>query len=322
MKSMFPFDLFGADWFASMDCEIAKKIAQIERLSLKPPWPWGQWTYGHLLTTLLPKLPGDLIEFGVAKGGMSLFLGDIANACGRRVFALDSFEGLPAPSAQHDNQYFVRGDYASRTDRESLYLRFLEAIDQHKLGHVIQPCKGYFTDTFSRLRDQTFAFAHIDADLYDSVLYSLEALWPQLCEGAIVAVDDYFHHSQGPARAVSTFFRRAGIDPVLHVVFPYSVLFTKGEQPPPNTRSLDGRIYSFALLRADRVFREVVHRSRARAEAAGSVRAAANAAILATILDTSYRDRSSTVFDYCRSLEDYWDDMKPLDVEDRNRVLI
>ena len=68
-----------------------------------------------------------MIEFGVAKGGMSLFLGGIASAHGRRVFALDSFEGLPTPNVQHDNQYFVRGDYASRNDREALYLRFLEA---------------------------------------------------------------------------------------------------------------------------------------------------------------------------------------------------
>ena len=322
MKRSFPFDLFEVGWFASMDSALAKRIAQIEPLSLKPPWPWGQWTYGHLLTKLLPELSGDLIECGVAKGGMSLFLGEIANACGRYVFALDSFEGLPAPNSEHDNQYFVRGDYASRGDRESLYPRFLQAIIQHKLGHVIQPCKGYFTDTFAHLRGQTFAFAHIDADLYDSVLYCLEALWPQLCDGAIVAVDDYFHHSQGAARAVSTFFRRAGIDPVLHVVFPYSILFTKGKQPAPTTRSLDGRIYSFALLRADRVFRELVRASWARAEAAGSVRPAANAAILAAILDTSYRDRSSTVLDYCRSLEDYWDDMRPLDREDRDRVLI
>merc|ERR1719361_407635 len=75
-----------------------------------------------------------------------------------------------------------------------------------------------------------FAFVHIDADLYDSVYDALEKVWDRISEGGIVAVDDFFHHAQGPARAVSDFFRaRCQAEPPLLFVVPtYAVLIVKG----------------------------------------------------------------------------------------------
>jgi hypothetical protein len=318
----FPFDLLDGAWLARTRGTSGDRILELEGMSLKPPWPWGQWLYGQLINDLLPDLRGDLVECGVAKGGMSLYLGEFAKSHGRQMFALDSFEGLPLPSKIHDNAYFMDGDYAGRADREPLYERFCGAARQRGLSETIRPIRGMFSDTLSTIDSQLFSFAHIDADLFESVLQCIEHIWPRLCEGGLLAVDDYFHHGQGPARAVSAFFASHRLEPLVHVVFPYSVLIQKGRNANGRMRSLDGRCYSFELLRRDAALVDEVHLSLSRALNSGNMRAAQNASLLSQILDDQYIERSSSIFDYLRSLEDYWDDMAPAPEGREGRIVI
>jgi len=310
MKLVWPYDIFDVSELLRAADEDGSEIAGLAAFSLHPPFPWGQRLYGRLLRERGNELDGHLIECGVAKGGMSLFLARHAQRLGKKHFALDSFEGLPAPTPIRDNPYFREGDYAAREERGCLLDRFRHEIAQRQLQDVIEVVAGFFSETLDRLPpDDHYAFIHIDVDLYQSVLDVLEHLYPRLVPDGILVIDDFFHQARGPARAAETFFAQHGQTLVYHVSFPYSVVIFKAEPPKPGLlRSVDGNRYSFDLLRSDSLFREVVGASAARAEAAGLPRRADEARLLLALLEQT-TESGAEIYDYWRALAEYWQDM-------------
>jgi len=273
-----------------------------------PPYPWGQWLYGHLLTERCLSLEGDLVEAGVGNGGTSLFLGALAQPRDKRVFSYDTFEGLPAPDPRYDNTYFRAGMYRESRTGKRMEASFSEGIESFGLQDTIVPVKGLFSETLGTVAPgQRFCFVHLDSDLYRSTLSSLEVLWDRVVAGGVIAIDDFFHHGQGPARAAQRFFGSRGLEPVYHVVFPGSVVIVKGEGPDPThpKRSLDGNIYGFDLMRKDKYFVKVVASAAAR-DVRDANRAAANQRRFFEFLGAP-SPRTSDVYEYLRALEDFWD---------------
>jgi O-methyltransferase len=309
MNPYFPFDLLDAQWLAVHGGEMGQRIASLAPLSLHPPFPWGQWLYGRLLAERGPHLRGDIVECGVAKGGMSIFLGTFARQLGRKVYACDSFAGLPPPDPAHDNAYFRAGDYAAGAGLGDLLGRFQAAVREAGLAETIVPIPGFFATSLGLLPvRQAYAFVHIDVDLYQSTLEVLERLFPSIVEGGLLVIDDFFHHSQGPARAASAYFSSIGYSPLYHISFPYSVVVVKGEAPPPSLhRAIDGNRYSLDFLRRDQAFLRALSGSCERAEAAGARQAAENARRLRDLLVPGRPDASADIYEYWGSLTDFWD---------------
>ena len=305
----FPFDLLSLQHCFTPHDPIAAMITEVAPLSMTPPWPWGHWLYGRLIKERCKQLTGDFIECGVGQGGMSLFLGRIAKELGRTVYALDSFSGLPTPSRDHDNPYFRPGDYKGDRRRGDLYARFLRAIADAKLSTTITPIRGWFKRSLAGLpASATFSFIHIDADLYGSVRHCLEMLYPRLVDGGILVIDDFFHHAQGPQRAVASYFASMK-SPLLHIAFPYSIVLFKGESPPSGLRrALDGNHYSLRLLRQDPVFCEAVRRSHTTAVGARQEFAAEHARRFLHLLKDG-NDVAAQIYEYWGALSDFWDDM-------------
>merc|ERR1719506_1464454 len=211
-------------------------------------------------------IPGDFAELGTGLGGTSIFFSRLAKQYGRKFLAVDSFEGLPPPDMNNkDNHYFVEGDYRPKDGVDQL-AAFLEYKKQFDVDDVLHVEKCFFKDLVIPKEFDKFAFVHLDSDLYDSVYDSLEKVWDRVSEGGCVAIDDFFHHAQGPARAVSDFFRTRGNPngepPLLYVVPTYAVLIVKGRsafiesEPGPDgvrrgsmhsPRALDGNFYSFKM---------------------------------------------------------------------------
>lgn len=309
MNAGFPFDLFDAHWLAEHGGDLGRRIAGFAPLSLHPPYPWGQWLYGRLLQESGPKLAGDFVECGVAMGGMSLFLGDYARRWGRKLYALDSFCGLPPPDPHHDNAYFRAGDYAPVAARGDLLARFQTAVRAAGLVETVVPVPGFFETSLDRLPPHAaYGFVHIDVDLYHSTSIVLERLFPSLVEGGFLVIDDFFHHSQGPARAAAAYFSAIGYAPLYHVSFPYSVVVVKGETCPASQhRAIDGNRYSLDFLRSGTVFREALLHSLRRAQTSGAARPADNAQCLYDLLEPGRPDTSADIYEYWRSLSDFWD---------------
>jgi O-methyltransferase len=148
-------------------------------------------------------VPGDLVECGVYKGGTAQIIASVVSqAKPPRTFHLfDSFEGMPT-SAVPARDHHKPGDFANTSVGRV----------QERLRPFANMCHfhcGFMPDTFSELPgDARFAFAHIDVDIYPSVMDCCSFFWPKLSAGGCMVFDDYgFYTYRHAARsAVDAFF--------------------------------------------------------------------------------------------------------------------
>ncbi len=129
-------------------------------------------------------VPGDVIEFGSYRGGSAGVL--LQNIPRTKVLHIcDSFEGMPEVSTE-DN-FHQKGDFSDTTAA-----RVINGLGQ--LGDNFKPHIGFFKDTIGEMEQsgpQQISFAHIDADLYESVHDALEFCYPRMPKGAVIILDDY-----------------------------------------------------------------------------------------------------------------------------------
>jgi hypothetical protein len=75
--------------------------------------------------------------------------------------------------------------------------------------------KGFIPDTFVGLESVQIAFAHIDVDIYKSIMDSLKFIWPRLSFGGFIVLDDYgFPTCPGARASVDEFFQREPCAPL------------------------------------------------------------------------------------------------------------
>ena len=145
------------------------------------------------------KVPGDFLEAGVWRGGVVVLMRALLDAygiAGRRVFAADSFAGIPRnvralndPVDQWPDRWVASLDEVRRN-----IARF-GLLDERIVFTV-----GFFEESLKALAGERFALIRLDSDSYDSVATSLERLYPLLSRWGIVIVDDW--HLPGCRMAV------------------------------------------------------------------------------------------------------------------------
>lgn len=133
---------------------------------------------------------GEVWECGVYKGGTAVALSKF----GRTTRLFDTFEGMPQVS-RFDN-YHRAGDFKVKDD----------VISKLKADNV-SVYKGYIPETFKGLEDCQIGFAHIDVDIYQSVMDCCQFIEPRLIKGGIMIFDDYgFRTCKGAKLACDTYF--------------------------------------------------------------------------------------------------------------------
>ena len=137
-------------------------------------------------------LPGDFAEFGVFRGGTALLAAKVLAEArdSRSLHLFDSFAGMPETTA---GEAFGKGDF---DDTSEAAVRALVAT----AGAQVEIHAGYIPDTFQGLDLPRLAFAHVDVDLYQSVLDCVEFVYPRLVPGGILIFDDYGFPSCARAR--------------------------------------------------------------------------------------------------------------------------
>ena len=169
----------------------------------------------------LADLPGNIVECGVAAGGSTALLATVVarhSKQPRRVFACDSFAGLPAPGEldRHQGQPAAALGWGEGTCAAAV-----EQLQQvcAKLGvsHLVEPVRGFFADTLPKTREKMgpIALLHMDGDWYESTLTILEQLYDQTIKEARIQIDDYGYW-EGCQRAVEDFQRRRNLKFQLH----------------------------------------------------------------------------------------------------------
>ena len=155
----------------------------------------------QLAKVLQAGVAGDVVEFGCYEGATSLALGRLLQSqeTPRQLYLYDSFVGLPEKTPQDISPVgwqFQAGELCAR--RASVEQRFVRAGMPRP--HIV---KGWFADISPDKLPSAISFAFLDGDYYQSISDSLRLIWPRLCAGAVVVVDDYANEAlPGVARAV------------------------------------------------------------------------------------------------------------------------
>lgn len=182
-------------------------------------------------------LPGNFVECGVAAGGTAALLAAVIQRHSRRprrVYAFDSFEGMPRPSSQdaHDGVSAAGTGWGEGTCAapESSVRELCRALD---VGELVQAVKGWFSESLPAWREQigSIAFLHVDGDWYSSTLDVLQHLYDRVEMGGRIQVDDYGYWD-GCRCAVEEFQARRGLRWQLHRIDDTGVWFAKGRTTP------------------------------------------------------------------------------------------
>jgi O-methyltransferase len=221
----------------------------ISRYTLLDPWRLG----GLLdLADQAARQAGDVVECGSYRGGTGLLLALLWREMGvaKRVYLLDSYEGLPKPHAAHDRGY-REGELKS--DMHDLVAR-VQALG---LQDIVQVCKGWFSDSIGQLVAagtlSQVCLLHVDCDLYQSTLDCLNGLYDRVTPGGAIVFDDINDGGRGEKLAAFDFFRRRNEAVCFHVGPAPQMYVLKGEPVPAAAPGAagDGHVYDLSLYRGE-----------------------------------------------------------------------
>ncbi|HJP61455.1 MAG TPA: TylF/MycF/NovP-related O-methyltransferase [Gemmatimonadaceae bacterium] len=172
--------------------------------------------------------PLNCVEIGVFRGGTSEFVLNSAAALGFKSIQLhcfDTFAGHASADIVGDNAHHRSGDFSDTS--VAAVKALLAGFD----GVHLHP--GRVQDTAHDIAGLPIHFAHIDVDLFEPMLFSLQMVARQLVPGGWIVVDDYGHRTcPGVAQAVSEFLARSP-----HF-FQVHLLTGQGLLLPQNSRSV------------------------------------------------------------------------------------
>jgi O-methyltransferase len=140
------------------------------------------------------RVPGDLIETGVWRGGACIYMRAMLAVLGandRRVWVADSFKGLPQPNAASypadakDIHHAVKFLRVSLDEVKANFAKF-DMLDDR-----VEFLEGWFKDTLPAAPIEKLAILRLDGDMYESTTNALDALYAKVSPGGFVIVDDY-----------------------------------------------------------------------------------------------------------------------------------
>jgi len=151
-------------------------------------------------------LDGQWYEAGVYNGGTAMLLAKLLDEKARhkqtKLHLFDTFEGMPETDPQED--IHKKGDF-NDTSLEVVRSRIKALISDIS---IVEFHKGFIPATFNDLESHHISFAHIDVDIYRSVIDCCNFIYPRLQNGGFMIFDDYgFSSCPGAKKAVDEFFR-------------------------------------------------------------------------------------------------------------------
>lgn len=170
-------------------------------------------------TVLDQRIPGDLIETGVWRGGATIFMRAILQIYGdteRKVWVADSFEGLPKPDVKtypqdEGDKHWRRPQLAVSLDEVKKNFEKYGLLDDQVVF-----LKGWFQDTLPSANIEKIAVLRLDGDMYGSTIVALDSLYPKVSSGGFVIVDDY--HIPTCKQAVTDYRAQHGIDEPIETI--------------------------------------------------------------------------------------------------------
>ncbi|MEK6208862.1 MAG: TylF/MycF/NovP-related O-methyltransferase [Pseudomonadota bacterium] len=170
------------------------------------------------------RIPGDIVECGVWKGGSMMAVARTLLELGdrtRELHLFDTFEGMTAPTGEDvaltgESAADLMAASTDREDAESVWCRAPLDIVQQAMASVgydrskVHYIKGRVEDTIPAAAPERIALLRLDTDWYESTRHEMIHLFPRLCVGGVLILDDYGHWL-GARRAVDEYLREHNV---------------------------------------------------------------------------------------------------------------
>lgn len=196
-------------------------------LTMTPPV--AQWEFIQSIRHVeRNRIPGDIVECGVWRGGNLIIAGLLRNRLGfdRRIWAFDTFAGMTAPTPfdikpAEDLDVSKKFAFLNHSDHNEWCLasegevlrNFENRVGSRDLRTVKGPVELTLIDSDNL--PERIAILRLDTDFYESTKAEMEVLYPRLSKGGVLIVDDYGEWA-GARKAVDEYF--AGQAVWLHYV--------------------------------------------------------------------------------------------------------
>jgi len=156
-----------------------------------------------------PKL--DIAECGVWKGHSAHMLSKIFsdNDFSGTFHIFDSFEGGLSDKVEKDkNLIRDMSEHEVKIEKEIFSSQQEQVANVLSEFHFVELYAGWIPEKFNEVSDKEFSFIHIDVDLYQPTIDSLEFFWKKLVDGGFIVVDDYGSSQfPGASTAVDEFLK-------------------------------------------------------------------------------------------------------------------
>ena len=144
------------------------------------------------------KIKGAFAELGVYRGETAQFIHEMDST--RTFHLFDTFEGFDQQDLQlekSDDEKYSTDNFADTSlEQVKGFIEGNENVHFHS---------GFFPDSAKNLKEEQYAFVHLDADLYQPTLAALNYFYPKLSGGGVIIIHDYNHTWEGLRKAIDEF---------------------------------------------------------------------------------------------------------------------
>lgn len=126
---------------------------------------------------------GDVVEFGIFKGGTTVFIAKVLKHFGfhnTKIYGFDIFEGFPKSKTIFDLYSNPKCEFKD-----------YDAVVDYCTSHNIEVVKGDICDTYKILQDKKLMLTFFDTDNYSPSRAAMDTCFQQTVKGGIFAFDHF-----------------------------------------------------------------------------------------------------------------------------------
>ena len=156
-------------------------------------------------TVCSDRIPGSIVETGVWKGGMAMWIKSILKYyhSDKKIWLFDVFDRFPEPVDQTDK--YIHPITSILFENAPTIQSVRDNFIHFNLYNNINLVKGLFEHTLEITDTGSIAILHLDSDYYDSTLYVLRKMYDRISIGGYVVIDDYGNNWLACKKAVDEF---------------------------------------------------------------------------------------------------------------------
>jgi hypothetical protein len=174
------------------------------------------------LARSIRSVEGDIAECGVFHGGSSHLMLTATDGTSKHLFGFDSFEGLSEPK---ESDYVTQKHTFKWKKHDMSFDENTTRKNLEKFNGRFSLYKGWIPERFNEVSQNRFSLVHIDVDLYEPTMSSIEFFYPRLSVGGFIVCDDYGSEAcPGAKKAMDEYAASIGAK-VVHLTTGQGILF-------------------------------------------------------------------------------------------------